>query len=155
MRAELDNYIAMFKADDMWLNVAVAVIAAPIFEEYIFRGIIQRDIAYRWNPRIAIILSAAIFSLLHFNIVQLIPSFIMGLYLGYVYYRTNYSLVTMVAIHSLNNLISITFIYTGLAEKDIVALVTDSEITYYAIFIVSAIIVLKLFVQILLVKPKQ
>lgn len=74
--------------------IAVAVIGAPIVEEFFFRGLVQTTlrtsglVKRRWT---AIIIAATLFALIH---VQLIPlaalpgMFVLGLGLGYAYERT-------------------------------------------------------------------
>ena len=54
------------------------------------------------NPRNSIIISALIFGIIHFNPVQVFFAFIMGLILGWLYYKTK-SLWAPILIHFLNN----------------------------------------------------
>lgn len=60
-------------------------IIAPILEELLFRGavmnLLKRFLPYRW----ANLLQALIFGIMHFNIVQGIYAFALGLILGYIY----------------------------------------------------------------------
>ncbi len=145
---EITEYLNQFTKSGMWLNVAVTVLAAPFFEEYIFRGILQRDITSRWGVRSGIVMSALIFSIMHFNSIQTVTTFAVGLLLGYVYYATRYSLATVIVLHSINNLISVTAIYSGLAEKNILNMIINNQYLYYAVYVVAAIIVLKVLYNI-------
>ncbi len=79
------------------------VILAPVFEELILRGVILDGFLKSYNPRKAILLSAFAFGLFHLNPWQFVPAFIGGLYLGWIYYRTE-SIIPCVVIHSVNNL---------------------------------------------------
>lgn len=79
------------------------VILAPIFEELILRGVILDGFLKSYNPRKAILLSAFAFGLFHLNPWQFVPAFIGGLYLGWIYYRTQ-SIIPCIVIHSVNNL---------------------------------------------------
>ncbi len=148
------SYFEMFTKGDMWLNVATTVIGAPILEEYFFRGIIQRDLTNRWGARVGIFGSAFIFAALHFNIVQVVPTLIMGIYLGFVYHRTRYSLITVMVIHALNNLISITALYTGLAEKSISAFI-ENPLIDKGIYILACIIVFRTILQVSILRNKK
>jgi uncharacterized protein len=70
------------------LVVIIIVVAAPLVEEFLFRGLLLRGLLALHRPAIAIPVSAAIFAAFHLNIWQLLPAFIMGLLLGWVYART-------------------------------------------------------------------
>lgn len=87
---------------DLYSFITV-VILAPIFEELIMRGVILDGFLKSYNPRKAILLSAFAFGLFHLNPWQFVPAFIGGLYLGWIYYRTQ-SIIPCIVIHSVNNL---------------------------------------------------
>ncbi len=83
-----------------WIALAVAI-AAPLFEELIYRVILQTTLA-RWLPAGAAIgTSAVIFSLVH-GWPDMIPLFPLALLLGWVYHREKSYLAAVVA-HSLFN----------------------------------------------------
>ena len=66
----------------------VAVIPA-IGEELIFRGILQRRLEeIMKNPHFAILISALIFSFIHFQFAGFFPQVVLGLLLGYLYFWT-------------------------------------------------------------------
>lgn len=82
-------------------------ILAPLCEELLCRGLIMRGILDNGaTPRKAILWSAAIFALIHLNPWQSIPAFAIGIFFGWVYYRSG-SLWTTIALHALNNSISV------------------------------------------------
>jgi len=78
-------------------------IRAPIFEEIFMRGIILTGLLNRYRPKKAIIISALIFGISHFNIVQSVNTTLIGLVLGLIYYKTN-SLILCIAAHMTNNI---------------------------------------------------
>jgi uncharacterized protein len=78
------------------------IIAAPLCEELIFRGILLQRWATKWNPPIALILTSLLFGALHVNIVG---AGILGLIAGLLYFKTK-SLWTAVALHAMNNTIA-------------------------------------------------
>ncbi|MEJ6949783.1 CPBP family intramembrane glutamic endopeptidase [Natronospora cellulosivora (SeqCode)] len=82
----------------------LALIVAPIAEEIIFRGLFLEGIASRHSAKKSIFTTAFMFSIFHMNLPQLIPSFILGLFLGYVYIKTK-SLILCIYIHFVNNII--------------------------------------------------
>jgi len=84
----------------------VVGIFAPLVEEVVFRGAILRALLQtmksHWG---AIAISAALFSLIHFNPAQMPYAFVIGLLLGWMYWRTD-SVVPGIAFHWMNNTIA-------------------------------------------------
>ncbi len=76
---------------------------APIYEEIFMRGIILAGLLKRHSPKKAIIISALIFGVWHFNIHQSVNATLIGLVLGVIYYKTN-SLILCIALHMTNNI---------------------------------------------------
>ena len=90
----------------IWIVLISVSVFAPFFEEWLCRGIILRGLLQRVKPTWAIAISAAIFGLIHGNLWQAIPAFIIGLILGYVYYKTGSLKLTML-MHCVNNTLSV------------------------------------------------
>lgn len=88
--------------DSVW-GILMICLLAPILEEAIFRGAIQ---GYLHNSGIsahyAILLSALFFSIMHLNPAQMATTAIMGLILGYIFWKTR-CLVLPITIHVFNN----------------------------------------------------
>lgn len=82
-----------------------AVAAAPLVEEYAFRGVLLRALA-PCGRRFAIVISALLFALAHGNLLQGLPAFVIGLYLGYLADQTGTPLYTA-ALHLLNNAVAL------------------------------------------------
>ncbi len=85
--------------------VTIAVLPA-VCEEALFRGALLRGLATRFHMPMAIGLSALVFSAYHMNLVQLIPTFTLGLVFGLIALRAASSLPTMLA-HFANNSIAL------------------------------------------------
>ena len=101
-----DVYKQMFKG--MMHNdfgfIAVGVLV-PIAEEMVFRGAILRrllDLTGNEKRWIAIVISAALFGLVHGNMLQGLNAFVMGVLLGWMYVRTG-SIMPGVVFHWVNN----------------------------------------------------
>ncbi|MBC2582819.1 CPBP family intramembrane glutamic endopeptidase [Clostridium sp. DJ247] len=75
---------------------------APIFEEAIFRGIILEQLSKRYTPMLSIIVSSALFSFFHLNLIQFVNVFFLGVLSGIVYLKTN-SLIPCIFLHFINN----------------------------------------------------
>ncbi|MCR5415533.1 MAG: CPBP family intramembrane metalloprotease [Pseudobutyrivibrio sp.] len=92
----------------IWVQVLCNAIVIPILEETLFRGIIAGQL-YMWHGiYVATIFSAICFGISHFNIVQFLYAFIVGLGLGFLYCKTKRLSLCIIA-HSLVNLIVIIF----------------------------------------------
>lgn len=79
-------------------------LAAPIFEEVVFRGMIYKVLA-KYNVWMAMVISSLLFGLVHFNLSQGIPAFFMALVLAGAYAKTD-SLFVPILIHGINNLMA-------------------------------------------------
>ena len=78
------------------------VVAAPLIEELLCRGIMERGLLFHSTPRKAILWSAFLFAFIHMNPWQAIPAFVIGIFLGWIYWRTH-SLWACIFIHFVNN----------------------------------------------------
>ena len=85
-----------------WSSFLLVAIFAPIFEEWLCRGMVLRGLLTKMKPGWAIVVSALFFALIHFNPWQALNAFIIGVVMGVVYYRTGSLLLTML-IHFVNN----------------------------------------------------
>lgn len=79
-----------------------ASVLAPISEEILFRGYIQRTLL-PYGKKFAIFGSAVLFGLFHGNLVQTPFAFLVGLVLGYV--AAEYSVAWAMVLHMVNNLV--------------------------------------------------
>ncbi|MDO5754856.1 MAG: CPBP family intramembrane metalloprotease [Tissierellia bacterium] len=80
----------------------ISAILAPIVEELVFRRYLYCRCCYYLSPNYAIILSAFVFALIHFNFVQSGYAFFGGLVLTYIYRKTG-SLLLCIGLHMMNN----------------------------------------------------
>ena len=90
----------------VWLVLISVSIFAPFFEEWLCRGIILRGLLTKVKPAWAIAISALAFGLIHGNLWQAIPAFLIGVVLGYVYYKTGSLKLTML-MHCVNNTLAV------------------------------------------------
>ena len=86
------------------LGYLAIVVCAPICEEIVFRGAVIRALM-NWKPnwKLAVVISALLFSIAHLNPAQMPHAFLLGLLLGWVFVRTG-SVVPGIIIHGVNNL---------------------------------------------------
>lgn len=83
-------------------------ILAPLAEEIVFRGGVLRVLLGMFNRRwhwVAIVISALLFGALHFNWAQFVHAALIGLLLGWMFYRTD-SIIPGVVFHWVNNTVA-------------------------------------------------
>ena len=85
-----------------WSSFLLVAIFAPIFEEWLCRGMVLRGLLTKMKPVWAIVISALFFAVIHANPWQALNAFLIGLLMGYVYYKTGSLILTMI-IHFVNN----------------------------------------------------
>lgn len=85
------------------LAFSLAVIPA-IVEEFCIRGVVLQPLR-RYGDKFAIVMSAAIFSVLHGNMVQIPYTLVAGIYLGYLCVVTG-SIWPSIVLHFINNMFS-------------------------------------------------
>jgi sodium transport system permease protein len=100
-----DHPAALWK---LWLVLALT---PALCEETFFRGLMLSGLR-RWGPWAAIGITALLFGLLHGSIYRLLPTFILGLVLGYVVWRSG-SLYCSLLIHALNNGLIATLVWSS------------------------------------------
>ena len=135
-----------------WGYVAVGILA-PLAEEVVFRGAILRTllgIMSKKNHWVAIMISAAIFGVVHANLAQFINALLMGLLLGWMYYRTG-SLVPGILLHWVNN--TMAYVLTNIMPQSDGKLIDlfhgDEKTMYYAVGF-SLCIMIPSFIQMII-----
>ena len=96
----------MLKVDTiggLLMNLLVIALIPAIGEELTFRGVVQQSLVKGCkNAHVGIILSAAIFSFIHFQFYGFLPRMFLGIILGYMFYYSG-SLWTSILMHFINN----------------------------------------------------
>ena len=90
----------------------VGAVLAPIVEEMFFRGFLFQGFRQKYGWVSAALLSSAIFAAAHLDLVALIPTFILGCLLAYVYHRSN-SVWPGVILHVLVNAMGLCAAYAA------------------------------------------
>jgi membrane protease YdiL (CAAX protease family) len=105
---EQSNTIITDLSSTTWGLIAViaALALAGVCEEFAFRGFLQSTLTRRYSFIPAVIISAFVFGLFHFDpqLVYILSALTAGLVLGYVYHRWNSYVVSAIA-HSTVNLV--------------------------------------------------
>ena len=89
--------------EPLYIDVIMAVFAAPILEEIVFRGVIMNNLK-KYGIRVAIIINSLLFGLSHYNIEMIVPAFLTGIVFSYVAYK--YSIKYSILIHFFINAVT-------------------------------------------------
>ena len=134
-------FLQLLGDQNMWTVIAV-VVAAPLCEELLLRGIILDGLLKRYSPKKAIIWSAFFFGIFHFNPWQFIAAFAIGIFMGWIYYRTR-SLVATIFIHFIANGTGVVLSYFLLPDSDNIIPTRDffnNDVLYFGFLAVSLVI---------------
>jgi membrane protease YdiL (CAAX protease family) len=85
------------------LSLIAVGIVGPVFEELLFRGLVFGELRKITKVRLAIVLQALLFGIYHMNAVQGTYAFLIGLLLGFIYYRSNSIIVPMIVHVTINS----------------------------------------------------
>ena len=97
-------YLALQAQDKVALAIffITASVAAPVFEELIFRGFLLPSLTRYFSVTTAIILSGFLFAIAHLSLAEVLPLATLGIILGVVYTRSRNILAPML-LHGLWN----------------------------------------------------
>ena len=137
MMAALESSSGMQEGFAMFLY---ASFLAPITEEILFRGLVQRTLL-PYGKKFAIFCSAFLFGIFHGNLAQTPFAFMAGLVLGYV--AAEYNLLWAMVLHMVNNLVIADMLsrLTGLLPADIADGIIGLVILVFGIIGVVVLIV--------------
>jgi membrane protease YdiL (CAAX protease family) len=138
------------------INLLVVAVVPAIGEELLFRGVLQ-DLFIRWSKNIflGVLITSLVFALLHFQFLSVLPRFVLGMILGYIFVWTR-SLWMPVLAHFINNALAVVYyhlLYKGTIERGIENVGKPDHDPVYAILSVVIIGIL-LFVIRRIMKDK-
>ncbi|MGZ5282943.1 MAG: CPBP family glutamic-type intramembrane protease [Bacteroidia bacterium] len=117
-------------------NIFVVALLPAFAEELFFRGFVQRTLYSWWrNKHVAVIVSAAFFSFIHFQFFGFFPRMFLGMLLGYLLLWSG-DLKLSIFVHFLNNFTSLLMAYLSqdkLKDYDINA--PSADYPFYVYFL--------------------
>lgn len=116
------------------------VMAAPVLEELLCRGLVLGALRGRFGVVAAWLLSSLFFGVLHLQPMLVVNAFVIGLILGYIYILTD-SLWATIILHALNNGVAYLMLTTGNGHVLLTDLV-GSRTLYWSIYIGAAAVTL-------------
>ena len=111
----LADKIAMVTVSHSWqelmLNMLIIALIPAIAEEFFFRGFLQQFLSkYTSNYHTSVWITAIVFGVIHFNIINILPLVFLGAILGYIYHFSQNIWISILA-HFINNASLLWFIY--------------------------------------------
>lgn len=88
------------------IQILASSVAAPLIEEFLFRGLLYKRIRTYLKMVPSMLISAVIFGLMHGNVVQFLYAFILGLFFAFVYEKFK-TIWAPVIFHAGANLIAV------------------------------------------------
>jgi membrane protease YdiL (CAAX protease family) len=121
---------------NLLVNLVLIAVLPAIGEEFLFRGIIQKNLG-EWlkNKHVAIFISAFLFSAIHFQFYGFFPRLLLGMFFGYLVYFSN-SLWPAIFAHFMNNALAVIAYYftrAGSISKDVESFGTKASDIYFVI----------------------
>ena len=104
-----------FYASTLVIELIGSAILSPIMEELVFRGIVFGNMRKIMNVPQAVFLSALLFGLIHFNIVQFVYAFLLGLVLAAFMYKSGHVYAAMIG-HITANAFAVIRTETGILK---------------------------------------
>ncbi|MBR8535065.1 CPBP family intramembrane metalloprotease [Carboxylicivirga sediminis] len=100
---------------DNWLQVSITILMMSILpaigEEWLFRGLLQRELTALFkNKHVAIIVTAILFSAIHMQFFTFLPRFFLGIILGYLFVLSGHLWLPVIG-HFVNNFMAIAATY--------------------------------------------
>ena len=92
--------------------IVFTVLVAPVAEEILFRGVLYPAIKQGGYPRTAMWVTSLIWAAIHLSLAIVLPLFVLGLALAYLYEKTN-NLLAPITAHAVFNAVNVAFLYFG------------------------------------------
>lgn len=93
----------------LFLTVFISVLG-PVTEEIFFRGFLYSAVKKHFGVIVGVLLSGALFSVLHANIAGFLSIMILGVLMAFLYEATG-SLIASISVHILHNSIILCFVF--------------------------------------------
>jgi membrane protease YdiL (CAAX protease family) len=111
----------------LFVVITVALVPA-ICEEVLFRGVVQGTMEEAVGGVRAAVIAGVIFGAYHLNPFSLVPLVVLGIYFGYLVYRSG-SIAVSISAHFFNNFVACVAIYLNVND-DFIALAPNGSPTW-------------------------
>ena len=118
MSEEFQNASDAFYGSTIWMELLGSALVTPFLEELLHRGVVYGRLRRRMDMWPAVIVSALIFAVLHFNIVQFIYAFLLGIVFALFVEKTG-KLYPAIVAHIVANGIAVVRTETGFLQETV------------------------------------
>ena len=144
-KALTDAFLNVNTVGGLVINLIIIALLAAIGEEFLFRGVILR-IFNDWSQNIhfSVILSAILFSAIHFQFYGFFPRLVLGIMFGYIYLWTGTIWITVI-LHFLFNGMTVVAYYlanSGVIEADVDSIGSSTSVLVLISSIISTVLLL-------------
>ena len=100
----------------LWIGILAIGVTPALCEEIFFRGYIQRNIQRSFGVTASIVAVGFVFGAYHLSLSQVLPLSALGIYMGYLTWRTG-TIWPAVLVHFLNNGSQVMLMHTDFGEQ--------------------------------------
>lgn len=126
--------VKTFYTKDLWMEIVTLCIIGPLAEELVYRGFVYQRLRREGSQTVAAAGSALLFGLMHFNLVQCVYAFVLGILLAHITERTG-GLAAAAAAHMAANLVSVLW-----TETDWLDVLNQSGSRQYAAAVICVVL---------------
>lgn len=105
----IEKTLVISSISDFFIITFSAVVLAAVCEELLFRGFLQTSFEHTFDITKAVMLTALIFAIVHFNPWWTIQLMLFGIFLGVLSWKSD-SIIPSVIVHVVNNAVALVFI---------------------------------------------
>lgn len=134
MSAEYENASNAFYSSNICMELLGSALVTPILEELLHRGVVYDRLRRTMGTLPSVILSALIFAILHFNIVQFIYAFLLGIVFA-LFVEKSKRLYPAVIAHIVANAIAVVRTETGFLQGTV-----DGSVFAWVVSIVLCVV---------------
>lgn len=141
-----EMFLKMMQQTGIYSFITI-IIVAPVLEELIFRGIMLKGLLKQHSPRRAIIMSSFLFGVLHLNPWQFVSAFLLGIFSGWLYYKSG-KISLSIGMHVTNNAIAFAGMLLFNPETDLDKTVAESYGGTLNLLLVIAMAIVLLYMSV-------
>lgn len=102
----LESFDFLFSNTTIISQLIIISMIPAIIEELLFRGLFLSSFLNNTSAFKSIVITSLMFAAMHFSLIKLVPTFLLGAVFGYVVYKSK-SILIAIFLHFINNSISI------------------------------------------------
>jgi len=102
----IESFDYIFSETTFTQQVVIMAVIPAVVEEMFFRGIMFNSLKKKTGVKVAAVVSSLLFASMHFSLIKIFPTFLLGVVFTYVVYKTG-SILPAVVLHFINNFMSV------------------------------------------------